>query len=84
MLIWSYLSRDGDSCPSFNEYINVDCSDVDVFWVTRGWGGHADKWVLLLLSGHFGSLEAAMHQAWHGHLQAPSLVRQNDVGEHLW
>ena len=28
--------------------------------------------VLLLLSRHFGSL------------QAPGLVRQNDVGEHLW
>ena len=39
---------------------------------------------LLLLSGHFGPLKVTMHQAWHGHLQAPSLVRQNDVGEHLW
>ena len=47
-------------------------------------GGHTDKGVLLLLSGHFGPLKATMHQAWHSHLKAPSLVRQNDVGEHLW
>ena len=29
-LIWSYFSRYGDSCPSFSESIDVDCSDVDV------------------------------------------------------
>ena len=27
--------RHGDSCSSFSEGISVDCSDVDVFWVTR-------------------------------------------------
>ena len=43
MLIWSYVSRHGDSCPSFSKCINVDCSDVDVFWVTGGWVGHADR-----------------------------------------
>ena len=40
--------------------------------------------VLLLLSGHFGPLEMTMHQAWHDYLQASCLVRQNDVGGHLW
>ena len=34
-VIWAYFSRHGDSCPSFGECINVDCSDVDVFWVSR-------------------------------------------------
>ena len=29
-------------CPNFGEYINVDCSDIDVFWVTRSLVGHAD------------------------------------------
>ena len=42
-LIWSYFCRHGDSCPSVSKCINVDCSDVDVFWVNRGWGGHADR-----------------------------------------
>ena len=41
--IWSYFSRNSDSCPSFGECINVEYSDVDVFWVTRGWVGHADR-----------------------------------------
>ena len=69
-LIWSYFSRHGDGCPSFGECINVECSDFDVFWVNRGWVGHADNGLLLLLSGHFGPLEATMHWAWHGHLWA--------------
>ena len=38
---------------------------------------------LLSLSGHFGPLQVTMHQAWHGYLQAPSLVRQNYVGKDL-
>ena len=42
-MTWCYVSRYGDSCPSFDECINADCSDVDVFWVTRGWVGHADR-----------------------------------------
>ena len=46
-LIWSYFSRHGDSCPSFSEYINVDCSYVDVFLVTRGWVGHANRGTFL-------------------------------------
>ena len=37
-LIWSCFSRHGDSCPSFSECINGDCSDVDVFLLSRGWG----------------------------------------------
>ena len=28
----SFFSRHGDSCLSFSECINVDCSDVDMFW----------------------------------------------------
>ena len=43
MLIWSYLSRHGNSCQSFSECIYVNCSDVDVFFVTRGLVGHADR-----------------------------------------
>ena len=42
-LIWSYFSRHGDNCPSFDECINVDWSDVDVFWITTDWVGHTDR-----------------------------------------
>ena len=58
MLIWSYFSRHGDSHPSFGKCINVDCSDVDVFWVTRGWLGHVDRgtivaeWAFWTTGGH--------------------------------
>ena len=37
------ISRHGDSCSSFGECTNVDCSDADVFWITRGWVGHVDR-----------------------------------------
>ena len=37
-LIWAYFSRHGDSCLSFSECTNVDCSDIDVFWVIKGLG----------------------------------------------
>ena len=36
MMIWAYISRHGDSCPSFSECINVDCSGVDMNFITLG------------------------------------------------
>ena len=33
---WAYFSRHGDSCPSFSECINVDCSGVDKEFITLG------------------------------------------------
>ena len=35
-MIWSYFSRHSDSCPSFSECINVDCSGVDMDFITLG------------------------------------------------
>ena len=55
MLIWSYFCRHGDNCPNFSECINVDCSDVDVFWVLEVGEGMLIG-VMLLLGGHFGPL----------------------------
>ena len=35
-LIWPYFRRHGDSCPSFNECINIDCSGGDMDIITPG------------------------------------------------
>ena len=36
MMIWFYFSRHGDSFPSFSECIIVDCSGVDMDFITLG------------------------------------------------
>ena len=35
-MIWAYFSRHGDSCASFSECINVDCSSVDTDFIAFG------------------------------------------------
>ena len=40
-MIWSYSSRYGNSCPSFSEAINVDCSGVDMDVIT---------WVIIVIT----------------------------------
>ena len=39
-MIWAYFSRHGDSCPSFIECINVDCSGVDMDFITLWYQSH--------------------------------------------
>ena len=39
----SYFNRHGDRWPNVSECINVECSGVDVFWVSRGYVGHVDR-----------------------------------------
>ena len=35
-MIWAYFSRHGDRCQSFSECINVDCSGIDMDFITLG------------------------------------------------